>query len=213
MQLMFNAQQYEPKWGGGSSLPVSDANGHACVFVASEPKPTKDDPQAWYLELTAQIIEGPNTGMQGPVRLNIGSKSAQALDIAHKQLSAICHAVGVYNLQDTTVLHNKPLRLIVANQPKKTNDPNEPIYTQVTGVRDMQGNEPGKAPKAQAQPGAQINAAAGYQTQGNAQPGYVAPQPPAAPQPPQGQWSAPATNVPIPPQNNGAAPPAPPWQR
>lgn len=81
--------------------------------------------------------------------------SAQTAEIAHRQLSALCHAVGVFRIE----MANRGRELIgaecgieVAVQERNAN------YNEVVKIYDRNGNEPGKAapqaqPQAQAQPG------------------------------------------------------------
>lgn len=226
VQLNFNPQQYEPKFAGSApQLPVSDQNGWPCIFIASEAKPMKEAENGSLLEFTAQIIDGPYKGQTGALRLNLWHRtSSQAVQIAHQQLSAICHALGVFQVQDSSVLHGKPLRIIVTEQPKAK--PADPTYTQISGIRDINGNEPGKAPPQPQAPQVPQAAVTGFQPQpqqpqgGYAPPqntGYVPPQQPQPqpgpvyagppPNPPQGQWQTPA------PQNPNPAAPPPPWNQ
>lgn len=62
-----------------------------------------------YLELTETILDGPNKGRKVWVRLNLWNNSQKAVEIAQRDMSAICAAVGfVGELKDSALLHNKP---------------------------------------------------------------------------------------------------------
>lgn len=181
----FNAHIVDPSQPV-SMLPVSDQNGHPVIIVSSEFKPTKNDQNSGFLELMLQIIDGPHKGETGAYRLNLFNANAQAVDIASRQLSALCHVTGQMMLSDSSQLHNIPFRAIVGMQKKAT--PDAPDYTQVNGVLDINGNKPGKAgqPAPQAAP--------------QTQQGWPAPAPVAPAQP---TWGQPA------PQAAPSAPPAP----
>lgn len=136
MQLIqaFNAQQYDPTQGVGS-LPIGK---HPVVVESSEVKANKAN-DGGYLQLNLRIIDGPQTGTTGAYRLNLYHTNQQTVEIAHRQLSAICHVIGVFQVNDSSQLHGIPFLIEVG--PQK----NDPQYTEVKKVYDMNGNEPGKA--------------------------------------------------------------------
>ncbi len=135
----FNAQQYDPTQGVGG-LPIGR---HPVIIEASEVKAnSKND--GGYLQLDLKIIDGPQAGTTGAYRLNLYHSNQQVVEIAHRQLSAVCHCVGVFNVQDSGQLHGIPFVIEVG--PQK----NDPQYTEVKKVFDINGNEPGKAGQGQA---------------------------------------------------------------
>jgi len=167
MQLIqaFNAQQYDPTQGVGS-LPIGK---HPVIIESSEVKANKAN-DGGYLQLNLRIIDGPQQGTTGAYRLNLYHSNQQTVEIAHRQLSAICHVIGVFQVTDSSQLHNLPFLIEVG--PQK----NDPQYTEVKKVFDMNGNEPGKAgagaPAAQPQqqqPQGQPNGAWGGAPQGQQQ--------------------------------------------
>lgn len=185
----FNAQSVDPSQSAGS-LPIGK---HPVIIESSEVKPNKEN-NGGYLQLNLRIIDGPQKGAGGPYRLNLYHSNPQTVEIAHKQLSAVCHVVGVFMLQDSTQLHNLPFIIDVG--PQK----NDAQYTEVKKVFDIAGNEPGKAgaPAPAAAPQAAIpQAGFGQQQQ----------QPPAAMQAAQAQAAAPAWGAPQP-QQQAQAPAA-----
>lgn len=202
----FDAKQYNPEQGSGS-FPVGR---HPVVAVASEIKPTSNN-DGGYLQYDLQIIDGPNKGVIGPYRLNLYNQSQKAVEIAHRQMSALCHVTGVFNVQDSSQLHNIPFMIEVGLQ--KGEDAIAKGYTEIKKVFDINGNEPGKAgqgvPAQQVQqPPAFTPVAAGVQT---------APQQPVwgqqAPAPAQQQpQSAPAWGQPAQPAQQPAAQQAA-WQQ
>ena len=177
----FNAQQYDPTQGGGS-LPVGR---HPVIIESSEVKANKAN-DGGYLQLNLKLIDGPQMGTTGAYRLNLYHSNPQTAEIAHRQLSAICHVIGVFKVQDSQQLHNIPFIVEVGLQ--KGEEAAQKGYTEVKKVFDINGNEPGKA--GQGAPAAQPAQQPAAQPQGNA-PAWGGGQP--AQQQPQG---APAGNAP-----------------
>jgi hypothetical protein len=128
--------------------------------IASELKPTKDGTGA-YLEMTLKVLEPPHAGRQLFYRLNIKNNNPVAQEIAYKQLSAICHAVGVLQVEDSAQLHGLPFKVKVTIRKDETGkyDPSN----EIKAVKSV--NEQGAAPA--------LATAAGT----NAAPAWVAPAP------------------------------------
>ena len=95
-------------------------------------------------------------------RYNVINPSPQAVEIAHKELSALCHAVGIFHVAFPKNPDGSPVmqmaghtlrggrgRMEVAPQTDKEGKPNG--YMEVKKVFDVHGNEPGKA-RTQQQP-------------------------------------------------------------
>jgi hypothetical protein len=127
----FNALQFDPTQGAGQ-LPIGK---HVVIAEKSEIKPTKGN-DGGFLEFGLKIVEGQQAGVGGAWRLNLYNASQQAVEIANKQMSALCHVTGVFNVTDSSQLHNIPFMVEVA--PQKDN----PQYTEVKRVFDRNGNEP-----------------------------------------------------------------------
>jgi len=180
----FDPKAFDPSQGG-SQLPIGR---HPVVIAGSEIKANKNN-DGGFLELTLRITDGPMQGTTGAHRLNLYHNSATTVEIANRQLSAICHAVGVFQLGadgcDVSVLHNIPFLIDVAYQ--KGQEPGvegAKGYTEVRKVFDINGNEPGKAPV--------NNGAAAQPVQQQQQPantGFAQQQQQQAPA--QGGWGAP----------------------
>lgn len=137
LQTAFDATQYDPTQTSGG-LPVGK---HKVIIEKSEIKTTKAG-DGGYLQVEMKVVEGPAAGATGANRYNIYNPSQEAKDIAHRQLSALCHCIGVYNIQDTTQLHGIPFIVDVALQ---GGEGGEKGYTEVKKVFDVNGNEPEKA--------------------------------------------------------------------
>ena len=114
-------------------------------------------------------------------RYNLWHDNPQTVEIAQKQLSALCHATGIFKLDWTNqgaALRGARGTMEVVNQTKKNAEGKyeETGYVEVKKVYDAAGNEPGK-PAQQAAP---------MQQQPNG--GWTQPQ---QPQQQQGNWANP----------------------
>lgn len=191
----FDASQVQPQYSIGSNHPVGlfDA-----MISNTSLKPVKDKPQNGMF-----VIEYTTPAGKIEDRFNLWNDNPQAVDISQKQLSAVCHATGIFRIasfkqNQGAELRNARLKIEVGYQKGQEPTSTNPTggYTEVKKVFDAQGNEPGKgpspAPQTQAQPtangagngsGWNANAApatqnpAGGWTQNNAGAGAAAQQP------------------------------------
>ena len=108
----FNANDIEP--ADFSALPAGD---YSVLISTSEWKPAKSGGQ--YLSLTLQVLEGPHQGRFLWHNLNLNHPTAQAAEIAQRELSAICRAVGRMTIEDSEQLHDIPMIVKVAYIPPK----------------------------------------------------------------------------------------------
>lgn len=195
VQLNYNAAQYDPSTGASD---VFETGEYAFQIVGSELKATKAGTGQMLLFTLACLDEG-HTGRRLTARLNIQNPSAQAVDIAMRELSAISHVCGVLQWTDTQQLHGKPFRVRVEKVPR-SDDPSK-FGNEIRGYLDMQGNPPGAG-------GAVGNATAPVQ------PPSAPPAAPAATPPPPAAAPAPApapapAAAPAPAPAAPAVPPAP----
>lgn len=100
----FDASQV-PEQQDFSALPEGQ---YLVAAIASEKKPTKAGNGA-YLNITFDVINGPYKGRKLWARINLWNASAAAVDIAKRELGALCRAVGVMQPGDASKLHDKPL--------------------------------------------------------------------------------------------------------
>lgn len=68
------------------------------------------------LSLTWQIVEGEHQGRRLWCNLNLVNSNQQAVEIARRDLSAICRAIGKMHVKDSAELHMRPMLLTVAVQ-------------------------------------------------------------------------------------------------
>lgn len=104
----FDASQV-PEQQEFSALPEGQ---YVVIATASEMKPTKSGTGA-YLQFTFEVLDGPCKGRKLWARLNLQNPNQTAVDIAQRELGAICRAVGVIKPNDSSELHNRPLMVTV----------------------------------------------------------------------------------------------------
>lgn len=105
----FDASQV-PEQQEFSALPEGQ---YVVIATASEMKPTKSG-TGQFLQFTFEVLDGPQKGRNLWARLNLANPNQTAVDIAQRELGAICRAVGVIKPGDSSELHNKPLLITVA---------------------------------------------------------------------------------------------------
>lgn len=119
--LSFNAQQVSPE----SEFSPLPAGVYVAQVVESDVKPTKSG-TGHYLQLTWKVLDGQHAGRLVFDRLNIANQNETATRIGQQQLSQLCHAVGVLQLQDSQQLHSRPCRIkLVVKQDPQYGDSNE----------------------------------------------------------------------------------------
>lgn len=111
--LNFDATQVDPATEF-KPLPAAD---YKVAIVESENKPTKNG-KGSYLQCKLQVLDGEFKGRTLFERLNLDNPNGQAVEIAKKTLSAICHSVGVMQPRDSSELHNRPMIAAVAVKPR-----------------------------------------------------------------------------------------------
>lgn len=205
-QFQFNANQYEPNQGFGIHPPAQKI---PFTITSTEIKETKNSTpanvQAYLsIEFTTPIGMVKNN-------YNIKNDNPKTVEIAYGQLSALCRAINVYQIDganECAALRGaKGLMDIGYQKGEAPTDNNSEAkgYTELKRVYDLAGNDPSK-PAAQAQP-------QGGPTPQTAQPGggwgQQQANPNAAQQPPQGQQN-PNQGQAWQPGNNAPAA-SPPW--
>jgi hypothetical protein len=110
----FNAADVEPS---APRDPIP-AGWYKAVITESLEKPTKAQTGS-YLQMTVEIIEGDHAGRKAFERLNLNNPNQQAVEIAQRSLSSICHAVGVMTPRTSQDLHDKPLMVKIKVTPPR----------------------------------------------------------------------------------------------
>lgn len=197
--LAFDANQVDPT----DQFEVLPAGDYPVMIVDSEMKPTKDN-RGQYLQLTLEVIDGPCRGRKMWDRLNLQNPNQQAVEIAQRSLSQICHAVGVLQVNDSAELHDKPMVARVKVRPARGQYPESNEVSQYKPAGPAPANRVSANQPAANQPPQQPSSYAQGSPYGGG--GAAQPNPAAMPsqQPPQQQPT---------PQGGGASNSVPPWQR
>jgi hypothetical protein len=124
-RIDFDASQFEPL-SGRDAIP---AGRYLAIITASELKPTRTG-TGHYLELEHEILDGEHKGRKVWSRHNLRNPSTAAVEIANREMTSICRAIGVQQVGDTAELHQKPLMITVAVRTRQ--DTNEPV-NEITG--------------------------------------------------------------------------------
>lgn len=103
----FNAAEIEPS--DFSALPAGD---YTALISSSEFRSTKSG-DGQYLVLAFQIVDGPRKGRTLWHNLNLINSNQQAVEIAQRDLSAIARAAGVWQFDNSDVLHDRPMKITV----------------------------------------------------------------------------------------------------
>ena len=150
MQGSFDAQQFKPNQGGqphpvGSKFDFQITN--------TEIVQTKDQQFGMF------VVEFTTPAGSIVSRYNIWNANPKAAEIAHGQLSALCHATGVFRLDwqnDGAALRGARGKLDVGYQKGEEPTADRPHggYVEVKKVYDANGNEPGRGPAPQPAAGA-----------------------------------------------------------
>lgn len=115
----FDATQVAPSTSM-EALPKGD---YLMMITDTEMKPIKSG-KGEGLNITFEVLDGDHKGKKAWVWLNLVHENAQAVEISQRNLSAICHAVGVLKPSDSIELHDRPLIVTMA---KDRNDPERTV--------------------------------------------------------------------------------------
>lgn len=129
----FDATTVDPT----TSYEVLPPGTYTVQIVQSEMRPTRDG-NGQYLWLELDVLDGPHQGRKLFDRLNLVNASAQTVEIAQRTLSAICHATGRLQVQDSQELHLVPMAANVTVQPPKNGygESNKIRYQPLKGAGD-----------------------------------------------------------------------------
>ncbi|WP_435607689.1 DUF669 domain-containing protein [Pseudomonas knackmussii] len=156
-QLNFNAAAVEP----AQSFELIPAGSYTAIVESSDIKPTKAN-NGHYISLKFQIIDGQFKGRLVFSSITLDNPNQQAVQIGQGQLSSLCRAINVMQLQDTSQLHDKPLRIKVGIRKDKSGQ--YPDQNEVKGYESCTGGVPTGTPPAHVAAAAQQQAAAGGAT-------------------------------------------------
>ena len=119
------------------------------AIVDSEVKPTRAG--GTMAVFTLQVVDDEYRGRKVFARINVHNPSAEAERIGQSQLSALCHAAGVLQLQDTAQLHGRVVRARVKIRKDDTGqygDQNDVAGFEATAGAQVPPGAPAFAPAA-----------------------------------------------------------------
>lgn len=150
MDAVFDANQHKPQQVGSKHPP---GNKFPFTITGTEIKDVKDGNGKKYFEVTL-------TSPAGSIRnnYNLWNDSKQAVDISVGQLSALCHATGIFKVDfknDGAALRGGKGLMDIGFQAGNEPSAEKPEggYVEVKKVYDVNGNEPGQASQNQASNG------------------------------------------------------------
>ena len=108
----FNSEDVAPS----ESYDPIPAAWYPAILTSSEQKPTKKD-DGWYANCIYDIVGDQYANRKIFDILNLGNSSPKAMEIAYRNLSAICHATGKLSIASTEELHNIPMMINVKLEP------------------------------------------------------------------------------------------------
>jgi hypothetical protein len=108
-ELNFDANVVEPATGRFELLPIND---YLAVISESAKVPNKKT-NGEHISFTFTVIEGECKDRKVFTNLNLINDNPDTVEIAKRDLSAICRATGVLHPKDTAELHNIPVVISV----------------------------------------------------------------------------------------------------
>ena len=109
----FDANDVEPS----APIEVLPPGKYEAQIVKSEIRESKKNTDNTYLWLEFSILSGDHTNKKVWTNLNLWNSNTTAAEIANKDMSAICRAIGRMQIQDTEELHFLPMMIDVKIKP------------------------------------------------------------------------------------------------
>jgi hypothetical protein len=155
-QIDFDASSVEPS--EPREHTILPPGKYAAEIIDSEMRPTSSGGEM--LSLTWQIIEGEHANRRLWCNLNLVNNSSKAVDIARRDLSAICRAIGKMQVKDSAELHMRPMLLTVEVQAERIDagGVKRAARNEIKGYSALNGPVPAAAPAPAARPAAPAGA-------------------------------------------------------
>ena len=148
--MMFDASQHSTEWGGGGAFLPIEGQPEVGWLVAIKGdngmKPAKSG-AGWYREIVLVGMEGPINGNEFAWRWNVLNDNQTTVEITNNQIAALCNVLGVGRFNQPMELAGKPFRLVAEKQ--KGENPQGWTQLAQKGIRDVNGNIPGRGTGAQ----------------------------------------------------------------
>ena len=141
VSMNFNANDIPPS----QPFEALPSGWYNCRIIESSVKPTANQ-KGSYLELVLTVIDGQFANRRLFDRLNLHNDNEQTVRIAYETLSAICHATGVIQLEDTAQLHGIPISVRVAQETVAGRDEPTNKVKGYKAIGENGGGEKGSTP-------------------------------------------------------------------
>lgn len=137
--IVFDASTVDPS----KPRDIIPPGKYLAQIVASEMRATNNG-DGQYLQLEHEILDGEHKGRRIWNNLNLVNNNAKAVEIAQRDLSAICHAIGQMHVTDSEQLHFKPFVLTVKVKPEGPDKQGiiRPAKNEVGGYEPASGAAP-----------------------------------------------------------------------
>ena len=138
VQLNYNAEGQE----GMSERSALPAGEYVAAICKAERKEAKTQGNA-YVNLEFEVKDGPLSGRRFWSMLNLWNSNVQAVEIAQRELTSICHATGRLRVNDTDELLGIPMLVKVGVKTDSYGEKNE-----VKSYKPLNGAGPVQQPSA-----------------------------------------------------------------
>jgi len=115
---------------------------YQCIVIETSIKTTKAG-TGEYIEVVLQVVDGEHSGRRLWDRLNVSNPNKQAEEIARRQLTGLCQAVGMdmgSKLANTEQLHDIPMSVAVDIDRK------DPTRNRIVAYNSLGASSPATAP-------------------------------------------------------------------
>ena len=131
----------------GETMETRDAlpAGEYIAVIAKSEKRGPNDKGNSYVNLEFEVTDGAASGRRFWSMLNLWNSSAEAVEIAQRELNSICHAVGRLRVNSSEELHGIPMRVTLGQKTDSYGTKNV-----VKGYKPLNGASASSAPAAQA---------------------------------------------------------------
>ena len=144
-QFSFDASQVAPD--SGMLEPIPEGR-YKISMVDSEIKTTRSG-TGLILAAKFNVVGGENNGYSVYTNFNIKNDNPKAQQIGLSQLSAVCHAVGIMHMQDSSQLHNRVLEAYIKVEKGQAKPDGSGFYNDrnvIAAYYKMESAKPSKAP-------------------------------------------------------------------
>lgn len=139
LSRVFNPAEVDPQDNNFDPLP---SGWYPAIIDETAQKSTKaaerGENDDWYVNLRYSIVGERYANRKVFQMLNLQNQSQQAMEIAYRQLSSICHAIGSGPIKNTDQLKNMPMSIHLKMVPAINDDQGNEKYAAKNEVNGWQ---------------------------------------------------------------------------